>query len=272
MFDTTLVTRSSIADKVKAYNEAQEKIKQGYALLADAQKQLKEAFTVADRYSSDFDVIPDRHFYGTPEKIPAHIEGLTRKRAWRILYHLLDIDKILSIKRAEEIGRKLEGDDLPEITIANIYEVFETLVQNTNSFAQEAVHEVYDWLRPREESFASKYKTNQKNARFELGKKVILAWCVENKYGGGFRVDYYREKNLIALDRVFHLLDGIGMSDKGYRSPLVDSINDGTGVGETDYFRYKCYSNKNLHLEFKRLDLVAEFNKVAGGANLKPTN
>jgi len=273
MFDTTLVTRSSIAEKVKAYEEAQEKIRQGYALLTEAQATLKAAFTVAGKYDSDFDVLPDRRsYYVEIGKLPEYVEGQTRRKAWRILYHTLDIDKILSIKRADEIGRKLENETLPEITIKNIYEVFETLVQNTNDFANEAVHEVFDWLRPHESGYGSRYKTNEKNAKFEIGKKVILAWCVENKFGGGFRTDYTREKNLMALDRVFHLLDGKSFNDKGYRSPLVDAINTGGATGETDYFRYTCYGNKNLHLEFKRLDLLKEFNAVAGGMNLKPNN
>jgi hypothetical protein len=187
--------------------------------------------------------------------------------------HALDIDKILSIKRGDEIRKKLDDGELPEITIQNIYEVFETLMQNTNNFAEEAVHEVYDWLRPHEGYRGSEYKTNQKYAMFELGKKVIIPYIVERGWGGGgFHVNYYREKNLIALDKVFYLLDGKSMMTEGYRSPLVDKINEGKGAGETDYFSFKCYGNNNLHLEFKRIDLVKEFNRVAGGMNLKPNN
>lgn len=59
----------------------------------------------------------------------------------------------------------------------------------------------------------------------------------------------------------------------GYRSPLVDAINTTDSyVVETDMFRVKCYINGNIHLEFKRLDLLKKFNAVAGGMSLNPIN
>ena len=86
-----------------------------------------------------------------------------------------------------------------------------------------------------------------------------------------FRVNLHLEKKLVAMDKVFHALDSKGVPD-GYLSPLVDAINTSeTGNGETDYYRFRCYKNQNLHLEFKRMDLVARLNQVAGGATLRGT-
>lgn len=39
--------------------------------------------------------------------------------------------------------------------------------------------------------------------------------------------------------------------------------------GETTYFRWKCYRNGNLHLEFKRLDLLQTLNEVGGAGMLR---
>jgi hypothetical protein len=40
----------------------------------------------------------------------------------------------------------------------------------------------------------------------------------------------------------------------------------GPGVaGESEYFRFKVYGNGNVHLELKRLDLIAEINRQCGG-------
>lgn len=49
-------------------------------------------------------------------------------------------------------------------------------------------------------------------------------------------------------------------------TPLVDAIGTSgiKGVGETEYFKFKCYKNGNLHLEFKRSDLVDTLNQIAG--------
>ena len=126
---------------------------------------------------------------------------------------------------------------------------------------EEAVREVFEFLRPRN----SRYKTN---TEFEIGKRVIL-FALENKWGGGFRVDHYREQNIRAIDNVFHALDGNG-TIKSHRGPLIDAIEASKdGTGETEYFRFRCFRNRNLHLEFKRLDLVAKLNAVAGGMRLR---
>ena len=82
-------------------------------------------------------------------------------------------------------------------------------------------------------------------------------------------MDHYREQNIRAIDNVFHALDGNG-TIKSHRGPLIDAIEASKdGTGETEYFRFRCFRNRNLHLEFKRLDLVAKLNAVAGGMRLR---
>ena len=51
---------------------------------------------------------------------------------------------------------------------------------------------------------------------------------------------------------------------------LIDAIEAAKdGTGETEYLRFRCFRNRNLHLEFKRLDLVAKLNAIAGGMRLR---
>jgi hypothetical protein len=65
-------------------------------------------------------------------------------------------------------------------------------------------------------------------------------------------------------------LTGRGSVLKSHNGPLYDAITDSSdGTGETEYFKFKCFKNQNLHVEFKRLDLVARLNAVAGGARLR---
>jgi len=70
----------------------------------------------------------------------------------------------------------------------------------------------------------------------------------------------------MCIDKVFYALDGKGIPP-GYNTPLVDAINNtptSVGHGETEYFKFKCYQNNNLHLNFKRMDLVKKLNRIAG--------
>lgn len=76
---------------------------------------------------------------------------------------------------------------------------------------------------------------------------------------------------LRALENVFTALDGKGSITKTHNGEIIDAINRSTdGTGETDYFRFRACRNRNLHLEFKRLDLLARLNQIAGGARLRP--
>lgn len=40
-------------------------------------------------------------------------------------------------------------------------------------------------------------------------------------------------------------------------------------AGKSEYFRFRVYRNGNVHLELKRMDLVAEINRRCGG-NMVP--
>ncbi len=65
------------------------------------------------------------------------------------------------------------------------------------------------------------------------------------------------------------MIDGRGPI-KSYHGPLYDAITDSSdGTGKTDYFKFRCCINGNLHLEFLKADLVARLNVVAGGNRLR---
>lgn len=98
----------------------------------------------------------------------------------------------------------------------------------------------------------------------------MIQWVVRYDCGR-FIVDYEDGQKLVALENVFLLLDGQG-TIKGYNSELENAIEDpaNKGVGETPYFAFRCFRNRSVHLTFKRLDLLAKFNQLAGGATLRP--
>ena len=273
--DTDITQRGTIAEKVKAYNHAMAVIEAAYASLQDAEIKLKSAFSVGEKHDTDFGTLPGHHHDSTDNVNDGFekVKRVIKRKAWRTLYQALEIDRVASIKRRDEIHKRLEEGTLPEITIENIWDMFEALNQNINEFARESVLEVYRWLRPNGDSYEmTAYKTNQKNAMYEIGKKVVKPSMLQLS-AGRFRTNYYNEKYLIALDKVFHMLDGKNMLEKSYRSPLVDAINSSeAGTVTTDYFFCRMYQNGNLHIEFLRLDLVKQFNAVAGGNNLKPVN
>ena len=257
--------RETLTALMGIYKQETENIRKAYAMLDTAEKKLATAF-----HAKYFSTIP-RTGYNSPttetaEKVVADIH----RQAWIAIVDRFEIKKILSIKRREELDKQLNGDSrgydkpapLPELTAENILAMFNDVSGKATEYANEAVFEVFDWLRPHR-GHTSDLKTNDK---WLIGKKVIMGYMVEMGYGksGTFRVRYGSDKNLIALDNVFHMLDGRGPL-KSYYGPLVDAINTSPdGTGETDFFKFKCCKNHNLHIEFKRPDLVQKINKTAG--------
>jgi len=196
------------------------------------------------------------------------IESLKRQ-TWGALAARLELRKILSLKRITELDRQIEtGEGLPEINAANVLAMLETNLNQRGQFLQEKVLEVYEKLRPAR----SDLKTNIKSCAAGVGKKVILTWyAVDSRYDGGFKVNYNRQDELRALDQVFHLLDGATQPDD-YNGELSNAIQLQTSstnnAFETPYFQGRCFRNGRLHLTFRRDDLLAKFNLIAGGNRL----
>ncbi len=195
----------------------------------------------------------------TPEKLVK----LWTREAWKCIVRKLQIRDLMGVKRREEFDKQMDKGELPPINAETIYGVILGLVGQAEDFARDAVREVFDFLRP----WNNAHKTNKK---FYVGKRVIMTYQVNTGYDRKWKVQYNREQRLTALDNVFHVLDGKGIIREG-RPPLINAINSletSKNLGETEYFKFRCYRNGNLHVEFKRIDLVKQLNQVATGDNV----
>ena len=263
---TDIIRKDTVAQLVENYEAAVVDITRAYTLLHGAKNRLNASFGMGQRLHS-FDVLPHGYHNGATlsDDSLAQVMAQIKLDAWRVLMERLELRKLLSIARREELDRQLsDGKDLPDITMDNVWGMFESAVSNVDRYMEEAVLEVFDFLRPR----SRKYKTN---SEFELGKRVILSGCVEPSYSkSGFHVRHYRDAHLTALDNTFQRLDGKGVV-KNYYGPTQEAIRQAgyDGLGETEYFKLRCCLNGNLHVEFKRLDLVKRLNAIAGGARLR---
>lgn len=264
MFDSQIIKPATAQEMAESFIESGKEIREAYLLLGNAEKRLNAAFGDYTHYGRFETVSRDIYWnkdapLETVEKI---MDQLSRS-AWKRIIDKLQVRSRMSSSRKEELDKNLENGDLPDLTVENIYSLLEHYLQDAEEIQKEMVKEVFDFLRPRRDF----YKTNDK---FVVGKKVILSGCTERKWsGGGYRVNYYRQDDLVSLDRVFHILDGASTPD-AYDSPLTDMIATAEfGAGQTDYFDFKCYKNGNLHITFRRLDLVERLNSIAGGMNFR---
>lgn len=262
MMKTDIARRETLTFMLGVYRQACTDIETAYDLLEKAQGRLRSAFLDTPGYSF---ATNDRNMYDrVGKKASEHILKNIKGDAWRAIVERLELRRLLSIRRRDELDRQLQDVvELPELTEENVFSMFQLSAANIDVYLEEAVTEIFEYLRPP----GSRLKTN---TEFELGRKVILSWVVERGWNRGkYKVNHHREKYIVAIDNVFSMLDGKGPV-KSYYGELYGAITDSPeGVGETPLFKFKCYQNGNLHLEFKRLDLVARLNAIAGGHRLK---
>jgi hypothetical protein len=257
MSETEITMQLSIPELVTVYEQAVADIQQAYALLRKADDALTEAFSPNDKthHYANY-VIHDNDLYSLkPDKMLKNI----RRKIWNHFLDRAGIHKVMSMKRREEIRARMDEIDT-EITREIVMDIFASMAAQAPDMLRESAREVFDILRPG--SRASNYlKTNARNARFAIGKKVILVGCTL------YWQRSWRDR-VNAIDRVFHMLDGKGASvQDAYYSELADAIYQ-QNEGETEYFKFVKYINGNVHLTFKRMDLVQRLNAIAGGEGL----
>jgi len=257
---TDIAKRETLSTMIGTYQQATKSIEEAYTMLETAQKSLRAVFLDAPGYRFSAN---ERDITEVGKKASDMINAKIKKDAWSVIVERMELRRLLSIRRRTELDSQIEKGELPDLTDENVLALFETSAANVNTYMEEAVKEVFDYLRP----CSSKFKTN---TEYELGKRVILTWQVEKGWSRGkFRVNYHREKYITALDNVFHMIDGKG-TIKSYHGPLYDAITDSPdGTGNTGYFKFRCCINGNLHLEFLKPELVAKLNAVAGGNRLR---
>lgn len=265
-----LILPTTISTMAGAWTKAEQNIREAHRLLLESDALLIAAFeSNREHIRIDYDDLK----FETPERL---LDDL-KKKAWSTIIDKTNLRKVMTEAKQSEMDDQLKHGDLPAITEANILAMLETNYANITQYAEDMVKEVYEWVRPHvnESRWNHDYKTNVKSSLLGLGNKIIIAWAVDRQYGRTehpWRIHYSSENKFTALDNVFHILDGKGFV-KTHHGPLYDSIYaaERNGAFETEYFKGRCYSNRNMHLQFKRLDLLQEFNRVAGGARLKST-
>jgi len=248
------------------YQQAIREMRSALDLLAKAQADLVAAFGTGSRNAYAFE-IHDPYQHTRWEMEPAHVELQWKQQAWRILVDRMELKRICSVAKANEIDKQLDDPKtLPDITEANMIAMIEGAATNLVGFLEEAAVEVFEAFRPwRERDVNGHYKTNEV---FEIGERVCLeGYCVLGYSGGRYRLSYYsdRTQRIRCIDNIMHMLDGKGPVPT-HAGPLVDALNGpgNNGRVETEYFEARCYKKGSLHLRFKRLDLLERLNAIGG--------
>lgn len=268
-----IAPRRSVSECVAVYEQSVAEIKLACAMIADAERRMNETFTLGESGAIYLSV----HGRVSFDHIEDNLHQI-RMQVWRAIVERTEIRRMLSTKRAKELDALLERnrwnnrdqEGLPEISVEAVQSLVKSFTAQMGDLLDEAIAEVFEKLRPHP-AHRQTYKTN---SEMEIGKRVILSRPVAMGFGHNFDVNSHWDADLTAIENVFNALDGKGQITRGYYSDLSNAIKAtpmiGNGRGETDLFKFRCCGNGNLHLEFRRLDLLAALNRRAGGKRLRP--
>ena len=261
--DTDLIRFVPINTMINSYRMAVKEVDDAFNHLAAAKKHLTDIYGDSGGHWRA-EVLNSNHYYGDLEQAAQENKQAMKKTMWGFIVEKTQIRNLLTEKKKEELDRMIEGETLPEVEAETIQAFISNLAGNLPNLFKEACCEVFDMLRPPR----SEYKTN---TEYEIGPKVIMNYMVDCSCGGCI-LEYRREQSLINLDNVFHLLDGKG----GIKYPhdlattIKMAIREKRWDVETEYFRCKWHKKRSMHITFKRMDLVQELNRIAGGNRIKP--
>lgn len=264
--NTALINHSTATQIASVYQRNTTSIIDKLRQIAELRAELKECFLGVGDFDFDVsssDISRSEYF----EKLQTEF----KRTAWRTLIDKLGIRKFMSAKKIKQLdsavvygakhGESDGIDEFPEIHEETILDVLMGYMKSTDDFLDELIAEEWDYWLPQ----GDEYKTNKE--KWKVSAKVIKGWVMRpwDQWDKTHRPRYDAESHLRNLNNIFRLLDGEGFS-QSHRGELGDALYDcESGKGETEYFRFKCFKNGNLHLWFKRDDLLATFNRIGCG-------
>ena len=251
-----LIPRPTATRLAGAYKKAMNDIEQAFKKIEESKKTLKNAYGDTTSFS------PFKFNQWEFKKIKKEIT----RSCWKRIVNMLEIQTFMTGKRLDKLQDEIDSDKTPEITEQSVIDFCNNIYMELKNLVNELIDEAYNWLHPHRNQF----KTNKK---FEIGERAIKNDVIEIFLGGAY-ISVYSEEKIQTLDNVFHLLNGKGAAKyPGNALTIIrQAIQDKKWQCETEYFNFKWYKKGTLHIQFKRLDLLKEFNKRAGKNRLKSQN
>lgn len=177
------------------------------------------------------------------------------RNIWSRLVDLTDLERLMD-KEAKDQLRKQLLDDPPEATEENIFATLETFLMSADEIFQRGIANVFTKLDRRFRSHDG----------FKIGSRIIIDYVFDST---GFW-NYHRNHRdtLMDVERTFCVLDN--RPEPHAYAGIVGAIEAARGRHwgarqtylESDYFRVRAFKNGNVHIYFKRDDLVERVNKL----------
>ena len=175
------------------------------------------------------------------------------RAVWNHVTEAHGITSLMDKTEREKLRGELERD-APPFNAEDCQSVVERLIGDRKAIFQRGLANAFSSLDRRFRSHDG----------FKIGSRIVLTHAFD-RFGSWSRG--YRDETVLDVERAFHLLDGrspptrmsgiVGLIASGRRAQGYEASQF---VVEDEYFKARVFQNGNIHLWFKRSDLVEKVN------------
>lgn len=248
MFGTDMIIPKTLVDYCTTRDRVLAEMKQANQMIDGCKDQLEQL--------GPYVFPPDFAARYTDEDFRIELD----KRLWRQAFDYTGfmqlMDREEKAKFMEEVERKP-----PPFTLQNIRSTFISVAQQADTMFARGLVNVF--LR-----LSDTHKSNT-NEPFKVNHKAILTYIVEQDWRAPtVKVSYrsYASEQINDIDRVFKILDGQKHQPRALELAInaAFSIRENRNTYSDDYYLIRGFKNTNMHITFKRDDLLEKANKIIG--------
>lgn len=236
---TDLALPTTLTDLLQARQDA-------LRLLSDARSLTGKAKELLDRHGR-YLMPGNGQLRDSAERVQAELDA----SMWRRAFDLTGFKQLMDAQAVADFERSLSPRP-PEFTEANIRATFIDLHGKSREMFRRGVVNVFRYL-------SDDYKTNAREP-FKIGRKVVVGYMVQPSFKRGLQIRIGSGDKLGDIDRVMQTLDGKQFTPRALEFAINAALEKGE-VYECANYRAKGFKNGNLHLEFKRPDLLDGLNE-----------
>ncbi|WP_164707326.1 DUF4942 domain-containing protein [Metapseudomonas otitidis] len=236
---TNLAIPTTLEDLLKARNDA-------LRLLTDARRITAMA---SDLLAQHGPYLMPRGALASEDE--ARVRAELDTSMWRRALDLTGFKQLMDAEALAVFEKSLSPRP-PEFTEGTIRATFIDLRINAVSMFQRGVVNVFRRL-------SDSYKTNA-DEPFRIGRKAVMSYMIRPSYRKGLAIAHHGADRLNDLDRVFMTLDKQPFQARSLESAMNAAFEE-RQIFENGYYRARAFKNGNLHIEFKRLDLLEKVNE-----------
>ena len=264
---TMPIRRDTVAEIVAKRDKALALYEEGHVALLAAREAIQTASAMAataaagvnrynwhqrDEKSAFLKAItpPDR------DTFMAEARRMVDTDVWGHLIQLTGLETLMDKTAKDQFHQQLIADP-PEINEGNVWATLEQCLLDADTIFKRGIATVFSTLDRRFRSHDG----------WKIGSRIILTHALSE--WGGWSYHSNQRDAIIDIDRIFCLLDNVPFNGYGLIAAIERDRQGGWGqarqsVTETTYFKACCYKNGNVHIWFRRDDLLERVNQLLG--------